>query len=929
MIKKSKIGLRLFFLFLFTAVVPVVATVAYFGHQLQSTTQQRAKEQLAADAKNYSDALLAKLTTAKNSLDRLSFELIQRGPEHAHIFEYDVFTAVAIKTINTPWQVIFGDTDLVANIPQQLKNNQISIITNRTNTSDVAIHSAFEDNNTIVLAILNPVYLWMNEIANSGVIYTIRNKDQILSRLYRENKSGELKILNKDDVLIIEPMHDDEMLTQSRGVNLSGIFASGSWQVSATQHGENNSLASASSAQALFVIAFSILLLVALISSRQIRQIVAPLTKLTDATQRLARQDFHEPIEISRNDEFGQLANAFNNMSDKLGRQFDTLQSLTVIDESILTGEKIRDTSQLALRKICEILSCQQSMLCLLPEDKPGKIHSLHYTTAKPDSSKHSLHRLSLLDEGAALPDIAIASYLSTAEYPELFTKMVKAGAKQMLTYPVTSSETVVAYIAAGFEEVINHPESLMAALESFGRRIGVAIRSAQNAEKLHQRANYDALTNLTNRAHFIEKLNEYIANTDPKNTSLVLMFIDLDRFKHVNDVQGHEAGDKLLQHVAEQLKMAVPDDAIVARFGGDEFLVLLPETKSSKYIEVLARTIITELCKPIVIDFHEHFIDSSIGIAMYPEHGNSAEMLIKHTDIAMYAAKQSGGGNYRLFDSQMNAHAMKRVALESALYHAIEKQELFLAYQPKICLKTGVICGVEALIRWQHPIHGSIPPDLFISIAEDTGQIIPIGNWILEEASKQIRSWQKQGLHVDHIAINASVRQIKAEGFAKRLNQCLVENGISASSIQIEITESMFIDDMENSVAVLEDIHTLGIGIAIDDFGTGYSSLSYLTQLPFDTLKIDRSFLERVNDDENASSLASAIIAMAHSLDKKVVAEGVESEGHIEFLTRRDCDIAQGYFYSKPLIAAELADFVSQYSEKQQATKSNHAQQI
>ena len=387
-------------------------------------------------------------------------------------------------------------------------------------------------------------------------------------------------------------------------------------------------------------------------------------------------------------------------------------------------------------------------------------------------------------------------------------------------------------------------------------------------------------------------------------------MFIDLDRFKHVNDVQGHEAGDKLLKHVANKLKATVNDDAIVARFGGDEFLILLPGISSLKYVEIAAKTIINDLSQPIVIDFHEHFIDSSIGIAMYPEHGKSAEILIKNTDIAMYLAKQAGGASYQVFNNQMNANAMKRVALESALYHAIERDELYLVYQPKMCIAGGIVCGAEALIRWQHPIHGLIPPDQFVAIAEETGQILPIGTWVIRSVIMQIATWEKQGYKFDHIAINASVRQIKSEGFVEKLKMCLDEYRVDPSRVEIEITETMFIDDMENSIKVLEQLHQLGVSIAIDDFGTGYSSLNYLSQLPFDTLKIDQSFLDKVHQDPKAASLTSAIIALAHSLGKNVVAEGVETEEQLRFLSDRGCHYAQGFYYAKPLSPDDFKNF-------------------
>jgi len=602
-------------------------------------------------------------------------------------------------------------------------------------------------------------------------------------------------------------------------------------------------------------------------------------------------------------------------MSEKLGKQFRTLESLTIIDESILAGEDIGNTSELILREICDIFNCQQSMLCLLPENQDEEFQSLRYDATVAAITKDKPRKRAILNDNALPRENNTSCYHSNQGFPRLFSKLSELGITQLMVCPVISNNTLIAYMAAGFVNTQHDSQLLISPLESFSRRVGVAIRSTQDAEKLYRRANFDPLTGLSNRAHFVEQLNTMITTSDKSGASLALLFIDLDRFKHVNDVQGHEAGDKLLKYVAKKLETSSNEGTITARFGGDEFLILLPGVSSEKYAEMVAKKLINDLSQPIVIDFHEHFIDSSIGIAIYPKHGKNAETLIKNTDIAMYRAKQAGGGNYRVFDNQMNAHAMKRIALESALYHAVERNELFLLYQPKICLESERTCGAETLVRWLHPIHGQIPPDQFITIAEETGQILPIGAWIIRSVIKQIASWQKQGAAIDHIAINASVRQIKSEGFVEKLKMCLEEYKVEPRYIEIEITESMFIDDMENSIQVLQRLHQLGVSIAIDDFGTGYSSLNYLTQLPFDTLKIDRSFLDRVNQDSNAAALTSAIIALAHSLGKKVVAEGVETTEQLQFLRDRHCDQAQGFYYAQPLPPEDFIHYTRSYT--------------
>lgn len=904
MFKHSKIGLRLFLLFLVTAVAPLAVTIAYLGKELDNLSHQQLKEQLLFDAQNYGAAIQGKLLTADIALRQLEETLERSGIVALNDAAEEIFAAVAHRGADGRWRTLFGDNGLLPDITPTAEGDRLFAGENGQPLSQIALFSRTQDDGAsgAMVAIIRPEFLWFNEVASEKNRYTVFVDQKPLVTLARNSADGELHLIDR------QPPSDDRISIRHRLLNHQ--FRAAPWEVEVSRRHNETLLPLTQSGQVLTIITFSILLLVALLSSRQIREIVAPLEKLTAATQRLARQDFYEPLRMTGKDEIGMLAKSFNSMSEKLGTQFRTLEGLTTIDESILTGNSLRHTCEIILREVTTIFACPCSVLCLLTEHNNGKPLGLYYN-ANENRVRQSRHERASLDD-PKLPSTAASVWYNTGDgLPKLLAKGMSNDIQQLLVCPVMSQKSVIAYIGVGFSQPATEPDQLIAPIASFSRRIGVAIRSAQDAQKLQRRANYDGLTGLVNRSHFNEQLGKIIKQSAEHDTALVLLFIDLDRFKHVNDVQGHEAGDKLLQYVAARIKDCVSEEAIVARFGGDEFLVLLPETSSQKYAEITAKRIIAELSKPVTIGFHEHFVNASIGIGMYPHHGQDAETLIKHTDIAMYRAKQTGGGNFRVFDNSMNAFAKKRVALESALYHAIERDELFLVYQPKICLNSHRICGAEALVRWRHPIHGMISPDQFITIAEETGQILPIGNWIVHTLAAQLRDWKNKGLALEHMALNASVRQIKAENFVDSLGRGLSKYNIDPATLEVEITESMFMSDIENSVNVLKALRELGVSVAIDDFGTGYSSLSYLAQLPFDTLKIDRSFLYKVTYDKNAASLTSAIVALAHSLNKTVVAEGVETDEQVSFLQNRRCDLAQGYYFSKPLTAADFERYL------------------
>ncbi len=427
-------------------------------------------------------------------------------------------------------------------------------------------------------------------------------------------------------------------------------------------------------------------------------------------------------------------------------------------------------------------------------------------------------------------------------------------------------------------------------------------------AEKIAHLAEHDPLTGLPNRLLFNDRLGQSIARVNREGKRLAVLFLDLDSFKHINDSFGHPIGDKLLQSVAKRLQECVRSPDTVSRQGGDEFTLLLQDIENDEDAAIAARRILRAVAEPHAIEGHELYVTASIGASVYPSDGLDAETLVKNADTAMYAAKEAGRQNCRFFKQEMNVKAVERQSIEENLRRALERRELTLHYQPKINLRTGAITGAEALLRWTHGTRGNIPPAQFISVAENSGLIIPIGSWVLREACTQAKAWADAGLPAMTVAVNVSAIQFRNDAFLDEISAIISETGLDPTSLELEVTESTLMERAALTAPMLEAMREKGIRVSVDDFGTGYSSLSYLRKLPLDALKIDKSFVQQMTADQGDPTIASAIISMGRSLKLRVIAEGVETAEELSFLKTQDCDEAQGFYFSRPVPAVEFA---------------------
>ncbi|MCF7981050.1 MAG: EAL domain-containing protein [Pseudomonadales bacterium] len=440
-----------------------------------------------------------------------------------------------------------------------------------------------------------------------------------------------------------------------------------------------------------------------------------------------------------------------------------------------------------------------------------------------------------------------------------------------------------------------------------------------QNEDRMRQLAYFDSLTGLPNRTLFTEQLEQMLESANRNQFKLAILFIDLDNFKRINDSLGHTVGDALLKEISKRLLTCIRQSDLVSRYvdpnteisvsrlGGDEFTIVLNKIEDTEVAAIVAKRLLNTLSRPMTLEGHEIVVTPSIGIALAPLDSDSVENLLKHADTAMYHAKNNGKNNYQYYSSTMNAMGVQRLSLESELRRALTNNELVVFYQPQVNVQTGKIVGAEALVRWQHPKHGLVAPDYFISLAEEMGIVVELGNQILLESCQQVKQWQDKGFALEKIAVNLSSLQFSQPDLISTIQNTLSATGLSAEYVELELTESIIMKNLESTIKVLEELKNMGISISVDDFGTGYSSLNYLKRFPLDELKIDKSFIVDIDTDAHNAGIVTAIIAMAKSLKLSLVAEGIETEKQLKFIREAGVVTVQGFFFSKPLPARDF----------------------
>ncbi len=635
------------------------------------------------------------------------------------------------------------------------------------------------------------------------------------------------------------------------------------------------------------------------------RRLSRPIGALTRVAENIATGDLTQRAPQGGSDELGRLAHAFNRMTDALSDAQHNLEAkvesrtaeLDHINQRLKADIVARKQAEAALQLYASVF--EHSGEAIIITDARNSI----IATNKAFQQLTGYSQDEVMGQN---PSMLSSGKTDASVYQRMWDELSRKGfwqgelwdkRKDGRAYPkwltitaVRNEKNEVTNYIASFSDITEHKAA---------------------ADKISHLAHHDTLTDLPNRLTLVERLIQAINSAQRNNKRVAVMFIDLDRFKTINDTLGHHTGDMLLIQVAQRLKACVRNSDIVARLGGDEFVVALPELENNAPIFEMADKILRALGQPYSIEGSQLHSSPSIGIAMYPADGASVEEVMKHADVAMYHAKSRGRNNYQFFEPAMNKASMERLALENDMRIALDREEFVLHYQPKINIASGRVSGVEALVRWQHPKKGLVPPGMFIPIAEETGLMLPLGEWVIRTACRQLRLWQRQGMTDIQMSINLSPRQFRQKDLAQIVSAIVVIENVAPEMLEFEVTESMAMDNPQETIETMRMLCSLGVKLAIDDFGTGYSSLSYLKRFPMNTLKLDRSFVKDIETDPSDAAICSATIGLAHNLGLDVVAEGVETVAQYEYLKELGCDTIQGYYFSKPLPAKEAESYI------------------
>ncbi|MGV3741789.1 MAG: putative bifunctional diguanylate cyclase/phosphodiesterase [Burkholderiaceae bacterium] len=854
------------------ALVPTsLLAILTYGNITRVLEDQR-KAELVEASRTYGLAIIGRLHLAHRMIESMA-KNAEAGPLFPSGYS-PIFEGVEYLNFNSAALDSAPSSALAIQPPASAQESAAVFILKPTGTAD----------SNLLKAKLNPNYVWGE----------------------RDEVSDAYNVCVYEGATRLHCEYPDEMSTPSSvqegrwDLFLKPKFGAGTWTIVSTRRFAAAEAALSEFFSVYILVASISILLIMLLSLIQIRRTMVPLEKLMDGTRRIANGDYRE-IVVHSEDEFGKLTSAVNTMSNRIEQQLTTLRTLSAIDKEMrerldlsqlimMIGNAIRRAVPGAALYVAQHVNKNSEDGCLFA-----------YAEGDTFVTKTAI-RISVLETAWLAQQSKGVLNNPPSPFPHIGSD------QRSWSIALQWQGTGCGMLTLIWEgPALN--EQTIAELMELVNRIAVAVQMQDREQRLLYQARFDSLTGLLNRHGLEERIAQIMRHDAPA----AVLFIDIDRFKLINDSFGHKTGDLLLQAIAARLLESIKAGT-AARLGGDEFVLLLPGEDCPETVATVARGLMDVLNKPFAVASQQFLVTCSIGIAMHPSEAADGLTLIERADVAMYRAKQSGRDSYRFYSESMSIENSLRLELEADLRLALKRGELQLHYQPKVSVVTGAIMGAEALLRWAHPTQGLIPPARFISLAEETGLIVPIGLWVLRTACAQNAAWRRAGLKPVRISVNVSARQFAEPDFVGSVASILRETGLAADGLELELTESMIMNDVDHAIAILNAVRELGVTLSIDDFGTGYSSLAYLKRFPISALKIDRSFICGIADHPDDRLIIASIIGLAHNLQLQVVAEGVETAEQLDYLRQHGCDEIQGYYFSCPV---ETGQFIAVLEDK------------
>ena len=911
----SKVARRIFGLFLITALIPILIFAYFSFQQVNHITTENVLKNLKNDTKNYGLFLHERLTLIEHKL-----KFYRNLAPHSHSTtkkQLDDFEYIAIEKMpsgNTLNFNLLGITLTTSESNQLKSGRQLLHVQNDSNGQPAMFMLIPEtSDNKVTIARLRLSQLWGDpDSFDASKVFCVFDALQ-QQTLFCSDTAFE-KILTNN------PFNRDTSQIDNYFISVWSLFLKLRYFYDHINivMGVNKQqvLEPTKELKNLFILVSVLaVVIVALMSTIQIRRYLNPIEALMKGIKRISHNDFEQTVEVNTDDEFKQLGDSFNSMSHQIAHQFDFLTTLSEIDQLVLNNLNEQDIIATTITHVNKAVRSKMAHIVLVGND-------LHTITLYQQDNNH-IHGIS--QQSVEISEFEIEQLLTkeTQSFilndplcPDYLTSLFQAEIANLIVVPVLSHGILKALLILGFDQH-QIEDTVHERLRELGDRIAIAFEKSAWEKTLYQQAHFDPLTGLPNRLLLNDRLQQSINTAQQNNTVFSVLFLDLDQFKTINDSFGHTIGDNLLKTVANKLTNALNNNITISRLGGDEFIILLPNQvdNGERYADIsnTAEQILHLLSEPFTLENQDVHISTSIVIASFPSDAKDAESLLTNADSAMYHAKSSGRNNFQFYASELTEKALEKLLLKSDLYNAFENNEFKIYYQTKVCSKTHTIVGAEALIRWLHPKKGLISPFFFIPIAEESGLITQLGEWIINQCCLQNKQWQDAGLPKIKVSVNLSPKQFHQQNLITVIQNALFNSGLEGQYLDLEIVEGTAMNDTNQTIKILNELKQFQLAISIDDYGTGYSSLSYIKQFPVDTLKIDKSFIDNICQDKGDLAIVRSTITLAHNLGLTVVAEGVEEADQLSILKELDCDEIQGYYFSKPIPAEEFEQLLKQ----------------